>query len=293
VQGIALERHDRMRNPIASLQVSVRIGNGTPSWESSMDRDGGPATSLPPPPRLRAPDIALFLDVDGTLLEIEREPGAVHVPERLCRILERLQSATGGALGLVSGRLLDQLDQLFAPLRLSAAGVHGLERRNLGVKIERAAPDPAAVERARRHLRAFADAHEGVLLEDKGLTLALHYRKAPGLADAAVTAAETAVAESEGALVLLRGKMVCELKPPGVDKGRAIAAFLDEPPFAGRRPVFAGDDVTDEAGFVTINQRGGVSIRIGDGGPTAAAFGLPNVTAMHTWLLELLGAKAS
>ena len=103
-----------------------------------------------------------------------------------------------------------------------------------------------------------------MLLEDKGLTLALHYRKAPELADAAAIAvAEAAVAESEGALVLLHGKMVCELKPPGVDKGRAIAAFLEEPPFAGRRPVFAGDDVTDEAGFVTINQRGGVSIRIG------------------------------
>ena len=90
--------------------------------------------------------------------------------------------------------------------------------------------------------------------------------------------------------MLLHGKMVCELKPPGVDKGRAIAAFLEEPPFAGRQPVFAGDDVTDEAGFVTINQRGGVSIRIG-GAPTAAAYGLPNVPALHTWLLHLLAAK--
>jgi trehalose 6-phosphate phosphatase len=258
-----------------------------------MDQAGRPATTLSPPPRLRAPDIALFLDVDGTLLEIAREPGAVYVPERLCRILEQLQSATGGALALVSGRSLDQLDRLFSPLRLSAAGVHGLERRNLGVKIEGAAPDPAAFGRARRRLRAFADAHEGVLLEDKGLTLALHYRKAPELAHAAITAAETAVAESAGALVLLHGKMVCELKPPGVDKGRAIAAFLDEPPFVRRRPVFAGDDVTDEAGFVTINERGGVSIRIGEEQPSAAVFGLPNVTALHTWLLELLGAKVS
>jgi trehalose 6-phosphate phosphatase len=282
-----------MGNPIVSLQLFVRIGNGELSRWNSMEQDGGPATSLPPPPRLRAPDIALFLDVDGTLLEIEREPGAVHVPERLCLILKQLQSATGGALALVSGRSLDQLDQLFSPLRLSAAAVHGLERRNLGVKIERAAPDPAAFERARRRFRAFADAHEGVLLEDKGLTLALHYRKAPELADAAVRAAETAVTESEGVLVLLHGKMVCELKPPGVDKGKAIAAFLEERPFAGRRPVFAGDDVTDEAGFVTINQRGGVSIRIGDSQPSGATFGLPNVTAMHTWLLELLGANAS
>ena len=258
-----------------------------------MDRAERPATSLSPPPGLRAAEIALFLDVDGTLLEIEREPGAVHVPERLCHILEQLHSATGGALALVSGRSLDQLDRLFSPLRLSAAGLHGLERRNLGVKIERAAPDPAAFERARRRLEAFADAHEGVLLEDKGLTLALHYRKAPEAANAAIAAAEAAVAESEGALVLLHGKMVCELKPPGIDKGRAIAAFLDEPPFAGRLPVFAGDDVTDETGFETINRQSGVSIRIGDSRPTAAAFGCANVAAMQTWLLELLRSKAS
>ena len=98
--------------------------------------------------------------------------------------------------------------------------------------------------------------------------------------------------ESEGALVLLHGKMVCELKPPDVDKGRAIAAFLDEPTFAGRLPVFAGDDVTDEAGFATINERGGVSIRIGDSRPTEAAFGCANVAAMQSWLLGLLGPKA-
>jgi trehalose 6-phosphate phosphatase len=247
--------------------------------------------SLPRPPELRAADIALFLDVDGTLLEIAHEPGAVKVPARLPGILKRLQSATGGALALVSGRSLEQLDRLFFPLCLSAAGLHGLERRNLGLKTERAAPD-LALERARSRLAAFAADHDGILFEDKGLTLALHYRKAPELADAAAAAAAAAVAESRGALVLLHGKMVCELKPPGVDKGRAIAAFLEEPPFAGRPPVFAGDDVTDEAGFVTINQWGGVSIRIGGGSPTAATFGCPNVRALHTWLIELLPPEA-
>jgi trehalose 6-phosphate phosphatase len=253
-------------------------------------RDRAPVV-LPPPPPLRAGDIALFLDVDGTLLEIEREPSAVHVPERLCRLLEQLQAATGGALALVSGRTLDQLDRLFSPLRLSAAGLHGLERRNLDLRMERAAPDPRALERARLRLAGFAAAHPGVLLEDKGLTLALHYRQAPAAAADVIAAAELAVADSGGALVLLHGKMVCELKPPGVDKGRAIAAFLAEPPFAGRRPVFAGDDVTDEPGFVTVNQRGGVSIRIGRGPPTAAVFGYSNVRALHTWLRELLVAS--
>lgn len=258
-----------------------------------MDRAEHTALSLPSPPRLRAADIALFLDVDGTLLEIEREPGDVHVPEHLCRILEDLQAATGGALALVSGRSLDQLDRLFSPLRLSAAGLHGLEHRNLGLKTVRATPDPEVFERAHRRLAAFAEANDGVLLEDKGLTLALHYRNAPEVADATIAVAEQAVAESAGALVLLHGKMVCELKPPGIDKGRAIAAFLDEPPFVGRRPVFAGDDVTDEAGFTTINERGGVSIRIGDGRPTAAMFGHDDVAAMQTWLLELLDVEAA
>jgi trehalose 6-phosphate phosphatase len=242
---------------------------------------------------LRPGEIALFLDVDGTLLEIEREPGAVHVPEGLCRILGQLQAATGGALALVSGRTLDQLDRLFSPLCLCAAGLHGLERRNLGSQVRRAAPDPAILARARARLAAFAAATPGILLEDKGLTLALHYRKAPAAAAAAIAAAEAAVAESAGGLVLLRGKMVCELKPPGADKGQAIAAFMAEPPFAGRLQVFAGDDLTDEAGFAAINRLGGISIRIGGASPTAATYGHRDVAAVQSWLLELLDSEVA
>jgi trehalose 6-phosphate phosphatase len=247
----------------------------------------------PPPPELHAGAIALFLDVDGTLVEIEREPGAVHVPERLCQILSDLQRATAGALALVSGRSLAQLDRLFAPLRLSAAGLHGLERRNLRTEVVRAKPDPAIFEAARARLAAFAERHPGVLLEDKGLTLALHYRRAPAHQGAARAAAEAAVGASHGALVLLEGKMVLELKPPGCDKGLAIAAFMGEPPFVGRQPVFAGDDVTDEAGFRAVNQLGGVTIRIGaDDAPTAAGHSHPDVRAMQSWLQELLAVPA-
>ena len=261
--------------------------------EYFMGRAEREIVSLPPPPRVRAADIALFLDVDGTLLEIEREPGAVHVPEHLCRILEQLQKATTGALALVSGRSLAQLDRLFAPLRFSAAGLHGLERRNLGRKTIRATPDPEVLEKARRRLAAFAEVNQGVLLEDKALTLALHYRTAPQLAEATIAVAEQAVAESAGALALLHGKMVCEIKPPGIHKGRAIAAFLEEEPFVSRRPVFAGDDLTDEAGFATINERGGVSVQIGESRPTAALFGHRDVAAVQTWLLELLDDEAA
>lgn len=251
-------------------------------------------TRLPPPPRQRAHEIALFLDVDGTLVEIEREPGAVHVPERLCRILTDLQVATDRALALVSGRSLTQLDRLFSPLRLSAAGLHGLERRNLTSEVVRAKPDPALFHRPRQQLAAFVAATPGTLLEDKGLTLALHYRNAPRAEAAAIAVARDAVAASAGGLVLLEGKMVLELKPPGVDKGLAIAAFMRERPFAGRRPVFAGDDVTDEAGFATVNQLGGIAIRIGqDSLATAAPYGQEDVTAMQSWLQELLSEEAA
>jgi len=249
---------------------------------------------LPAPPYLRVDEIALFLDVDGTLVEIEREPGAVHVPERLCRILADLQEAGDGALALVSGRSLEQLDRLFSPLRLSAAGLHGLERRNLRTGVVRREPEPAVFEPARARLERFARDHAGVLLEDKGLTLALHYRKAPEVENEAKALAQAVAAASGGALVLLEGKKVLELKPPGCDKGEAIAAFMDEPPFRGRRPVFAGDDITDEAGFATINRLGGISIRIGaDARPTAALYGHRGVSSMQDWLLGLLGALAA
>lgn len=249
---------------------------------------------LPSPPSMRATEIALFLDVDGTLIEIEHEPGAVHVPQHLCRILAELHLATDGALALVSGRSLRQLDRLFSPLRLSAAGLHGLERRNMRSEVIRAKPDPALFDRARRLLGAFAADQPGVLLEDKDLTLALHYRNAPDQREAAREVVQAALDESGGALALLDGKMVFELKPQGCDKGIAIAAFMGEPPFRGRRPVFAGDDVTDEAGFSAINQLGGISIRIGpDAAPSAATYGRRDVAAMQAWLESLLTAEAA
>jgi len=241
--------------------------------------------ALPPPPSLRAAEVALFLDVDGTLIEIEHDPEAVDVPASLITLLERLQRATGGALALVSGRSLEQLDRLFAPLRLSAAGLHGLERRNLEVGTVRADPRPEIFERARDRLAAFAEGRPGVLLEDKGLTLALHYRRAPEQ-QAAAAAEMRAIAEaSEEAFMVLEGKMVFELKPPGADKGRAIADFMAEPPFAGRRPVFAGDDVTDEAGFRRVNAMAGITVHVGSRTRvTAAAFDLSDVPATHAWL---------
>jgi trehalose 6-phosphate phosphatase len=251
--------------------------------------------ALPPPPHLRPEGVALFLDVDGTLLEIEHEPDAVVVPGGLLRVLEALHGKTGGALALVSGRPLEQLDRLFAPLRLNAAGLHGLERRNLMSGTTRAQRKPALFDEARDELLSFAAPRPGVLLEDKGLTLALHYRNAPDQREAAQEVVHRLARASEGALIVLPGKMVFELKPPGVNKGRAIEEFLEEPPFAARQPVFAGDDMTDEAGFEVVNGARGLSIRVGaaPGRPSAAACCLDDVAAMHAWLAGMIGDEGT
>ncbi|MEM8948001.1 MAG: trehalose-phosphatase [Pseudomonadota bacterium] len=244
------------------------------------------------PPRPPLSGSALFLDVDGTLVAIEQEPEAVKVSDELRNLLERLKTASDGALALVSGRSIEQLDRLFKPLSFSASGLHGLEKRLLPGGIERAAPIGTSMETARHELERFVQSHPGTFVEDKGLTLALHYRMAARHREtAAATVRKLVEADPEG-FVLLEGKMVFELKPPGFDKGRAIVDFMQEPPFQGRRPIFAGDDVTDEAGFARINQLGGIAIKVGvDERPTKAGYGLQDVNAMIAWLDDLARAE--
>jgi trehalose 6-phosphate phosphatase len=245
-----------------------------------------PDLAAPPAPSLSRS--ALFFDVDGTLVAIEQEPGAVVVSDALLSLLERLIDATAGALALVSGRSIDQLDRLFKPLAFSASGLHGLERRLLPHGITRTFEATDALDAARAELARFAKGHPGTLFEDKGLTLALHYRMAAQHHESARALVRQLVSADPDNLVLLEGKMVFELKPPGFDKGRAIAGFMKEPPFQGRSPIFAGDDVTDEAGFKTIKEMQGVAVKVGsDGRPTEASYGLPGVEAMLDWLARL------
>lgn len=237
------------------------------------------------PPLVPLAGVALFFDVDGTLVGIENEPGAVKVSEKLRSLLGRLIAGTGGALALVSGRSIEQLDSLFKPLAFSASGLHGLERRLLPGDVTRRAVDEAVMSSAKRNLERFAEGRKGVIVEDKGLTLALHYRMAPEHHEAAAQCVRNLVDNSQGRFVLLEGKMVFELKPPGFDKGRAIADFMQEPPFRGRRPIFAGDDVTDEAGFAVVNAMNGMSIKVGaDERRTEARHGVETVQAMLAWL---------
>lgn len=231
---------------------------------------------------------ALFLDVDGTLLPIAATPEAVQPDPALLPLIERLRRASGGALAVVSGRSLASLDRLFAPLRLAAAGLHGRERRRADGSLVPHPEASALLQRLRPRLAAYAEARAGLLLEDKGGSLALHYRQAPERGPALRRFARR-LGRIEPELQVLMGRKVVELQPRGADKGKAIEAFLAEPPFAGGRPVFAGDDTTDEHGFAAVNALGGLSLRVVDQetrrrATSAARYSLAGVGAMHRWL---------
>jgi trehalose 6-phosphate phosphatase len=243
---------------------------------------------MTPPPLGR--DAALFLDVDGTLLEIAPRPELVEVPRTLPILLDRLAAQRNGALALVSGRPLADIDRLFAPWAGAAAGVHGAERRRVDGSLVRQNDSladvavAAALGRLRPMLAGAAERMPGVWLEDKGRTLALHYRAAPERGPQLIDLARAGVRQENDCLRLIAGKMVVELQPRFYGKDGAIAAFMGEPPFQGRAPVFLGDDTTDEDGFAEVNRLGGLSIRIGDAAPTAALYALPSVSAALEWL---------
>jgi trehalose 6-phosphate phosphatase len=227
---------------------------------------------------------ALFLDVDGTLLEIAETPQSVHVPETLKQLLVSLSLRLGGALGLISGRSLNDLDHLFAPLRFCAAGVHGWERRDVTGRVFRPDLDPCRLDAAREHLWQFTKQHEGLLLEDKGHGLAVHFRRAPQLRWEVNTAVRLACQQAGSEFAFQAGKCVFEIRPAACTKGSAIRAFMERPPFAGRLPIYIGDDITDEAGFALVNEVGGISIRVGDSQSSVAQHRLPGVRQVLRWL---------
>jgi len=240
---------------------------------------------------LPAAQVAWFLDVDGTLLELAPTPDRVHADERVSALLARLQVASGGAVALISGRSVAMVDSLFEPLRLPVAGQHGVERRDASGVIHHHRSSSEGLAAARRALIDWAAEHPEVLLEDKGLSLALHYRRAPAMEAQVRHFLGDLVTSGDGGLCLQPGKMVFEVKPSGRDKGMAIREFLDEAPFLGRRPVFVGDDASDEYGFEIVNRRGGVSIKVGEGA-TAATRCLPDVGAVRDLLTAVLGRAA-
>jgi trehalose 6-phosphate phosphatase len=225
---------------------------------------------------------AIFLDFDGTLADLAERPDDVSVPAATREIIARLQRSTQGALAIVTGRPIADIDRFLAPLVLPVAGVHGMERRNAGGDRTAAQIDRKVFTTLRSRLQAFTDARPGLLLEIKQGSMALHYRQRPELGEECAAAVHRALDGLAGFHVL-HGKMVIEVKGGKATKADAIAAFMKEAPFRGRLPLFAGDDVTDEDAFRGIAQVNGISIKVGSGA-TAASFRTEGTATFRGWL---------
>lgn len=244
----------------------------------------GQTAPLISPPHLAdlvgAGPVALFLDFDGTLVGIAARPDAIEVPEGLGGKLERLSKRLGGRFALVTGRALDDLAKHLGSLAIARAGSHGADRRRPDGSILGAAPrglDPETIAEVEGFARAYR-----LIFETKSHGCALHYRAHPEAAEAAA-AFMHAIAAREG-LALKTGKCVVELVHRGADKGGAVRAFMAQPPFAGARPLFVGDDITDEDGFAACVELGGFGVLVGDQRNTRAQFRLSDVDAVHNWL---------
>ncbi|MBX9451929.1 MAG: trehalose-phosphatase [Mesorhizobium sp.] len=233
---------------------------------------------------------ALFLDFDGTLVDIADRPDAVILRADIRDALDLLHDALDGALAVVSGRPVSELDSFLAPLRLPVAGVHGLEVRHGDADVQRHGFDSAALDRLVASARAFAANHPALLVETKAGSVAIHYRQAPELAEIVKSFAD-GCALAEPGVEILHGKMVAELRLGGRNKADAVSHFMERPPFVGRTPWFFGDDVTDEDGFRRVNDLGGRSVRIGRG-PTAARDSFESIDIFHRWLVQAAGRAA-
>lgn len=238
-----------------------------------------------PLPRCR--ETAWFLDIDGTLIDIATTPGGVRMDKELPPLLKHLHAASEGAVALVTGRTVAAVDHLFAPLRFAVAGQHGLERRDAASEMHRHEISAREIAAARPVVMDWIARYPALLLEDKGLSLAVHFRQAPALGEAVRDFLTSLAASADPDLHLLKGKMVYELRPAGCDKGVAIREYLEETPFAGRTPVFVGDDLTDEFGFAAVNQLHGLSIKVGDE-PSAAQWRLLDVRSVRRWLADCM-----
>ncbi|MEF2073333.1 trehalose-phosphatase [Consotaella aegiceratis] len=234
------------------------------------------------PPSLDPERDALFLDFDGTLIEMVDNPDRVAVDRQIVDRLGVLQGQLNGALAMVSGRRIVDLDRFLAPLGFSAAGVHGLERRLTPGGATELMAAPEVLDETRTAIRAAIADEPRLNFEDKGTALVLHYRTAPDLDETAKRIMRQAVGGRDD-LVVMDGKRIIEVHPADIDKGKAIAALMEHSPFRGRRPVFAGDDVTDEHALAWVRAQGGISIKVG-AAPTCGQFRLDDVAAVHRWL---------
>jgi len=231
-------------------------------------------------------DTALYLDFDGTLVEIAERPDSVSPDPQLVSLLLSLKDRLGGALAIISGRPIGEIDTFLAPIKLCIAGVHGSERRDAQGRLHRL--DAVDLTPLELGMLALAARYPALLVERKPGALALHYRKAPELADDCHELVRAFVGSDPG-LVILSGKMVVEVLSAAANKGLAIERFHGEPPFCGRRPVFIGDDVTDESGFAWVQQQGGTGVKIGEGASIATVRMSGPATLAHFFGRWLVG----
>ncbi len=237
--------------------------------------------------QLGSTDLAIFLDFDGTLVEIADHPENVELLPETRRVLARLSRVLDGALAVISGRAIDDVDRFLAPLRLPVAGVHGLERRDCAGTIHAREIDTDAIDELRETLQGFVAETTGLFLESKPGSIALHFRARPELAQRCIDMMHQCAGESR-ALHILRGKKVIEAKASRVTKAEALSEFMREPPFLGRRPLCAGDDITDEAAFRATLDLGGVSVKVGCG-ETCALYRSAEPGEFLDWLGRLAG----
>lgn len=251
---------------------------------------------LPRPRSLQRRD-ALFIDLDGTLIAIARRPDEVVIAHELPELLTRTGNALNGALAIVSGRTITAVDRLIDGSVRAVAGIHGLERRTADGVIYRQTSVPnAALLKAHTILAEVVRRWSGAFIEHKDLAFAIHYRQEPTARSALTAAAHAAIAACGDVLKLIEGDCVLEIMIRGSDKGSAVRQYLAEPPFLGRRPVFIGDDTTDETAFREVEQRAGLTIIVGTRRPTAARYALSTVSDVHHWMSVLtkeMGAVAS
>jgi trehalose 6-phosphate phosphatase len=249
-------------------------------------RDADGETHSEPVPHFNLSEVAILLDVDGTILEIAPEPDLVHVPEGLCALLARLNAGVDGALALVSGRPIADLDKLFSPLTLAAIGGHGAEmRRGAGEAV--IAQAPLLDARLQARLGELSRLGEGVIVENKGYSTAVHFRLAPHLGETLAYAVDDIVADfAQSGVEVLKGKAVLEVKSARVSKGRAFRELMMQPPFAARRPVFLGDDITDEAVFAELPEFAGYGISVGRE-IDSAEFVFADARDVRAWLASL------
>lgn len=238
----------------------------------------------PSPQDLEGRDIALFLDIDGTLLEHQPHPEDVHVNGKLRSLLATVARTLGGAVAFVTGRNIAMVDRLFAPLHLPTAGLYGLEHRLTPDGPVERADEPADLAAVADQLQHRFRSTEGIYFERKGAVLAVHTRAAPAAFPEVKAAAEEALSLLPEDYRIVAGHAGLEFVPVEALKSAAIDRFMGVPPFAGRLPVFIGDDVSDEAGFEYVNAKSGISIRVRPQAATEARFALPDVAGVHEWL---------